>query len=126
MVGAAMYEASNRKAKGDPSQTVFASTEQFRTSYLFLTPDDYDISYAVIVGPERANPVLDGVALTGFELLAEGFGVWRTTLARGKNGAHTLSASFPVGLQAMGYGAFTSYQFPGGLDVKRIAPPPPK
>jgi IgGFc binding protein len=126
MVGAARYEASNRKAKGDPSQTVFASTEQFRTSYLFLTPDDYDISYAVIVGPEAANPVLDGAPVSGFEPLAEGFGVWRVTLARGKNGAHTLSSSLPVGLQAMGYGAFTSYQFPGGLDVKRIAPPPPK
>ena len=124
MVGAARYEASNRKAQGDPSQTVFASTEQFRKSYLFLTPDDYDVSYAVIVGPESATPVLDGVAVTGFEPLAEGFGVWRATLARGNSGAHTLSASFPVGLQAMGYGAFTSYQFPGGLDVKRIAPPP--
>lgn len=126
MVGAARYEASNRKAKGDPSQTVFASTEQFRRSYLFLTPDDYDIGYAVIVGPAGANPVLDGAAITGSEPLAEGFGVWRTTLARGNNGAHTLTSSFPVGLQVMGYGAFTSYQFPGGLDVRRISPPPPK
>ncbi len=126
MVGSTMYEASNQKAKGDPSQTIFASPEQFRTSYLFLTPDDYDVSYAVIVGPAGANPVLDGAAVTDFQPLAEGFGVWRVTLGRGQNGAHTLSSSFPVGLQAMGYGAFTSYQFPGGLDVKRIAPPPTK
>lgn len=126
MVGSTMYEASNRKAQGDPSQTVFASTEQFRDSYLFLTPDDYDVSYAVIVGPKDAAPVLDGASLTTFEPLAEGFGVWRATLGAGANGAHTLTSSLPIGVQAMGYGAFTSYQFPGGLNVKRIAPPPTK
>ena len=126
MVGSTMYEATNPKAKGDPSQTIFASTEQFRTSYLFLTPDDYDVSYAVVVGPESAAPVLDGQPLEDATPLADGFVVWRATLAGGKNGAHTLTSSQPVGVQAMGYGAFTSYQFPGGLNAKRIAPPPTK
>ena len=123
MVGSTMYEANNPKAKGDPSQTIFASTEQFRRSYLFLNPDDYDVSYAVIVGPESAAPVLDGEPLTDGKPLAEGFAVWRATVS---TGSHTLTSTQPVGLQAMGYGAFTSYQFPGGLDAKRIAPPPTK
>jgi hypothetical protein len=126
MVGSSVYEPGNNQAQGDPSQTIFASTEQFRRSYLFLTPDDYDVSYAVIVGPEGAAPMLDGAPVDGYEALAEGLGVWRATLSAGKNGAHTLTSTMPVGLQAMGYGAFTSYQFPGGLNVKMIAPPPTK
>jgi hypothetical protein len=31
----------------------------------------------------------------------------------------------PVGLQVMGYGSYTSYQYPGGLNLGLIAPPPP-
>lgn len=121
MVGSSVYEAANAKAMGDPSQTTFASVEQFRKKYLFLAPDDYQVSYAVVVGPESAAPVLDGKPLTGFTPLAEGFGVWRVTTS---SGAHTVSSSAPVGLQAMGYGAFTSYAFPGGLNIKIISAPP--
>lgn len=125
MVGSSMYEPGNKKAQGDPSETVFASTDQFRKNYLFLTPDDYDVSYAVVVGPADAAPVVDGEPLAGYEELADGLGVWRVTLGPGKGGAHELISTRPVGLQAMGYGAFTSYQYPGGLNVKLIAPPPP-
>ena len=42
----------------------------------------------------------------------------------GSSGAHVLTASAPIGLQVMGYGSFTSYQYPGGLNLKIIAPAP--
>lgn len=122
MVGGTMY-SSGAKAMGDPSQTIFASNEQFRRSYIFLTPDDYDVSYAVIVGPKSAAPVLDDTPLEDFEPLAGEVGVFRAKLP---SGTHTLTSSEPVGLQVMGYGAYTSYQFPGGLNIKMIAAPPPK
>jgi hypothetical protein len=35
-----------------------------------------------------------------------------------------LSASQAVGIQVVGYGSYTSYMYPGGLDLLRIAPPP--
>jgi hypothetical protein len=124
-VGASVYEKPTSKAMGDPDETIFAAVEQFRTSYLFLTPDDYDVSYAVVVGPDNAAPILDGKPLTAFTPLAEGLGVWRATLGAGLGGgAHTLTSDQPVGLQAMGYGAYTSYQYPGGLNIKIISPPP--
>lgn len=44
----------------------------------------------------------------------------------GNNGAHSLSASAPVGIQVIGYGAYTRYQYPGGLDLDATAPPPAK
>jgi hypothetical protein len=119
------YDPSEEDGRGDPSQTSFASTEQFRTSYVFLAPDDYDVSYAVVVGPADADPVLDGSAIGGFEELAAGLGVYRVSLEAKNGGAHTLTSKKPVGLQVMGYGKYTSYAYPGGLDLRLIAPPPP-
>ena len=55
---------------------------------------------------------------------ASGFGVLRIKLGPGNAGAHVLQANNPVGLQVMGYGSYTSYTYPGGLDLKYIAPPP--
>lgn len=124
-VGSSVYDPTGEDPRGDPSQTTFASTEQFRKSYVFLAPDDYDVSYAVIVGPATAKPVVDGMPATGFTAIGGGLGVWRPTLGGGKGGAHTLTSDEPVGLQVMGYGAYTSYQYPGGLNLKLIAPPPP-
>ena len=42
------------------------------------------------------------------------------------NGAHVLVSDKEVGLQVIGYGFATSYQYPGGLNLKGIAPPLPE
>ena len=47
-------------------------------------------------------------------------------LVAGNGGAHVLECTDPVGIQVMGYGAYTSYMYPGGLNLSLIAPPPPK
>ena len=44
----------------------------------------------------------------------------------GQQGAHQLTSDKPVGIQVMGYGQYTSYQYPGGSDLIAIAPPPVK
>jgi hypothetical protein len=64
-------------------------------------------------------------AIGGFEELAAGLGVYRVSLEAKNGGAHTLTSKKPVGLQVMGYGKYTSYAYPGGLDLRLIAPPPP-
>ena len=52
--------------------------------------------------------------------------VQRVSLTPGSNGgAHVLESSAPVGIQVLGYGQYTSYQYPGGLNLDEIAPPPP-
>ena len=129
--GASVYGAifSSGGSESDPSQTVLASVEQFRLKYLFLAPTDYDESYADIVGTSDSAPVLDGKAVSAtFAMTGTGpYGVWRVTLDGGPNGdgAHTLTSDKPVGLQVVGYGANTSYQYPGGLNLNQIAPSPP-
>lgn len=127
--GSTVYGLGGSNSKGDPSESVVASVEQFRVKYLFLAPNDYTESYADIVGPADAAPVVDGTAVTAaFSAIGSGpYGVWRVKLGAGpkSDGAHTLTSTQPVGLQVVGYGDYTSYQYPGGLNLNLIAPSPP-
>jgi hypothetical protein len=113
--------------QGDPDQSLIASVEQYRTKYVFLAPTDYQESYVVVVAPMGASVTLDGTVVSGgpTPVGSNGFGVLRLKLGPGQAGAHVLTATQPVGIQVMGYGAYTSYQYPGGLNLKKIAPPPP-
>ena len=94
--------------------------------YVFLAPSDYDVSFVDIVMPLTAQVTLDGAPLAvAPTALSSGYGVARVPLSLGNNGAHLLEASEPVGIQVVGYGRYTSYQYPGGLNLRAIAPPPP-
>ncbi|AUX38974.1 hypothetical protein SOCE26_003560 [Sorangium cellulosum] len=111
--------------KGDPSQTFIVAVEQYRQKYVFLAPPDYDESYVDIIQPPGATILLDGEeVLDTFRRISADFGVVRVKLGPGNAGAHVLTATLPVGIQVLGYGSYTSYNYPGGLNLKLIAPPP--
>jgi hypothetical protein len=117
----------NTTRRGDPSQSNVTAVEQFRHKYVFLAPLDYPVSFVDVIQPMNAQVDLDGAPAAG-ELTAigsSGYGVRRVPLGDGKDGAHVLTADQPVGIQVMGYGRYTSYQYPGGLNLEAIAPPPP-
>jgi hypothetical protein len=110
---------------GDPSMSLMVAVEQYRKSYLFLAPDDYVVSFVDIVAPPTAKIKVDGNELTEpIVAVSGGFGVARVKLGAGASGAHTLTSDVPVGIQVMGYGENTSYQYPGGLNLGQITPPP--
>jgi hypothetical protein len=113
--------------EGDPSQSLMASVEQYRTKYVFLAPSDYDMNLIDVVVPSGTEMVLDGKTVDwGVETpIADGYNVWRLDLAGSNRSAHVLEATTGVGVQVLGYGLFTSYQYPAGLNLKQIAPPPP-
>jgi hypothetical protein len=112
--------------QGDPDQSMATAVAQYRTKYVFLAPTDYDVSYAVVIAPAGTTISIDGTPATETPtpIGATGFGVMRIQLGEGNGGAHLLTASLPVGLQVMGYGAYTSYTYPGGSGLAYIAPPP--
>ncbi len=113
--------------KGDPAMSFSTSSEQYRRKYIFLAPMDYDVSYADVVIPDGTAVKIDGVNVpAGTKIGATGYSIARVKLGAGKSGAHELVSSKPVGLQVMGYGSYTSYQYPGGLNLTAIAEPPPK
>lgn len=116
----------NIDGKGDPSLSLMTAVEQYRVKYVFLAPLNYDVSYADVVMPLDATLTLDGAPVIATpQTIGSGYGVARLPLGAGKDGAHVLVASKPVGLQVLGYGRYTSYQYPGGMNLKAIAPPPP-
>jgi len=121
-VGQQLADAGKPNGVGDPAQTQFAAVEQFRTKYIFLTPDDYLTAYADIVAPSGAKITIDGDPVTAMPkaLGGTGYDVLRVKLGLGAGGAHDMESDAPVGLQVIGYGVATSYQFPGGLNLKRI------
>ncbi len=112
--------------QGDPDQSIVVAVKQYRAQYVFLAPTDYEENYAVIIAPKGTSISLDGAPVTTAltPVGSNGFGVIRIPLAAGNAGAHVLTASHPVGLEVSGYGASTSYMYPGGLDLQLIAPPP--
>lgn len=128
-VGANMIDPGlpTNQQKGDPAMSLMTSLEQFRTKYVFLAPSDYDVSFIDVVQPVGAELTLDGVKVAADVVpLSSGYGVARIQLGPGNAGAHVLTSTEPVGLQVIGYGTYTSYQYPGGLNLSEIAIAPPK
>jgi hypothetical protein len=105
---------------------MMVAVPQYRTKYVFLAPTDYQENYLVVSAPTGAVVSLDGtnVTATPAPVGSTGFGILRVPLGPGQAGAHVLTSTQPVGIQVMGYGAYTSYQYPGGLDLVHISPPP--
>jgi hypothetical protein len=118
---------ANNMAEGDPSESIAIAVEQYRIKYIFLAPTDYDQNYVDIVSPGGATMTLDGAAVAAAPqaIGSSTFKVSRVHLGAGNNGAHVLTSTVPVGIQVLGYGLYTSYQYPGGLNLDLIAPPPP-
>lgn len=123
MLGGAIL--SPLQGLGDPAASSSTAVEQYRSKYVFLAPDDYPTSYVDVVMPAGANVLVDGMAVPAAAAISSGFGVSRVKLGAGAQGAHLLISDKPVGIQVMGYGKYTSYQYPGGSNLQAIAPPPP-
>ena len=115
------------QSQGDPSLSFMVAVPQFRDKYLFLAPTDYPTNFADVVMPDGTTLMLDGAAVTaGVSFVGGGFSVVRIPLPDGSSkGAHTLTGTAPFGIQVVGYGTATSYQYPGGLDLKVISDAPP-
>ncbi len=128
-LGAAIVDPTRDfDAKGDPSMSFPTAVEQYRDSYIFLAPTDYDVNVVDVIFPPAAESSLelDGAQLPGTAATISGSGymIKRVRLASTAGGTHTITANAPIGIQVIGYGSYTSYQYPGGLNLKHIAPPP--
>ncbi len=106
---------------GDPAMAIAVTSQQFRSSYLFHAPTNYESNFVNVVAPHGAAVTLDGAAVTGFTAIgASGFDVARVQLGNVNGGNHQISSSVPVGITVYGYGQYTSYWYPGGLNLGDI------
>ena len=112
--------------KGDPSQSQATAIEQWRLKYIFIAPSDYAVSYVDVIQPMDATIIIDGSSgIAPVKIGTSTFGVARIKLSSGAGGVHVILGDKPFGIQVMGYAPYTSYQYPGGLGLTAIAPPPP-
>jgi hypothetical protein len=114
--------------RGDPSHTMMVAPEQFRKEYTFLAPADFVDSYADVIVPAGAELTLDGAVLSAPQEAIAGseWAIVRAKLDPAGGGVHTISTTDDrgLGLQVAGFGNATSFYYPGGLNLKLIAPPP--
>jgi len=53
----------NEYPGGDPAILTVPPTDQYRSEYVFLTPDQYAFDYVIVTGPAEAVVLLDGMLL---------------------------------------------------------------
>jgi hypothetical protein len=121
MVSEFMLGQSAGGGIGDPAITMAVAVQQYRTTYLFHAPTNYTTNFVNITAPTGATVTLDGGAVAGFTAIgATGYSVARVQLPNGANGNHTISSPSPFGITVYGYGQYTSYWYPGGLNLSDI------
>jgi hypothetical protein len=103
---------------GDPAMALGVPVEQYRTDYTFLAPGSYVSNYLTVIHKIGAYPTLDGTTVVGDTV--EITDVWaRTNLAIGA-GIHYIESDLPFAITVYGVGNYTSYMYPGGLDLKTV------
>ncbi|MBW2276197.1 MAG: IgGFc-binding protein, partial [Deltaproteobacteria bacterium] len=106
---------------GDPAMAQAVATDQYRSSYLFHAPANYETNYVNIVAPGGAEVQLDGATVSGFVPVGDsGWDVARVELDNSGDGNHFAESDEPFGVSVYGYGWCTSYWYPGGLDLDEI------
>ena len=108
---------------GDPAMTLAVPVEQFRTQYMFHAPTNYESNYVDVTAPVGAQVMLDGAPLSFNPIGATGFALARVnplSAGPGNDGNHSIQGNMAFGITVYGYGQYTSYWYPGGLDLNTI------
>lgn len=107
--------------RGDPAFTLAVPIQQYRQDYLFHAPTNYELNFVNITAPTGATVNLDSAPVTNFTAIGTtGYGIARVMLSNAGNGNHSISAAMPVGISVYGYGQYTSYWYPGGLNLEEL------
>lgn len=108
---------------GDPAMALAVPVEQFRTSYLFHAPANYESNYVDVTAPMGETVMLDGAPLAFTPIGSTGFGfvrVYPLSAGPANDGNHSITGSAAFGITVYGYGQYTSYWYPGGLNLTDI------
>ncbi len=116
---------------GDPDMLLFPPYQQYRESYVFLTPSTFSADYVVVSAPVGTQVLLDGRDINGdefdplcnYEMAGDIDGTtYQAITCPVSDGAHTVDATMPVGIMVYGYYNVGSYGYVGGSDLERINP----
>lgn len=103
---------------GDPAMALGVPVEQYRTDYTFLAPNTYVHNYLTVIHKIGAYPTLDGLPITGqtVEINDE----YARTNLEIDAGIHGIESPEPFAITVYGVGQYTSYMYPGGLDLRNV------
>lgn len=112
------FGTSGLRSEGDPGMSLGIPQEQWRERYTFLAPDTFPDNTVIVIATENQAIVLDGQLVTGFRTI-EGtpMSAARIHIERGQ---HAIEATSTFGIVVYGYALYTSYIYPGGLDLRDI------
>lgn len=115
-------QAAVPSGAGDPSMTLAVPVAQYRREYTFTASTTYDANFINVISPIGSQITLDGALLSGEarDVGTTDYHVVRARLPEQGSGAHHIESDAPFGLVVYGYGRYTSYMYPGGLDLDRI------
>ena len=122
LVGHAEVPASGSTPLGDPSQTVVVPTSRFLRTYAFATPPGYETQGLVVIASTGTEVRVNDkpVAFDQFEAVgASGMSVARVTVH--PNTRYRVEGDQPLGLQLYGFGEFTSFMLPLGIDLRPVS-----
>lgn len=105
---------------GDPAMVLEVPTRQYRSDYVFVVPSTYTTSFLQAVGPTGTTLLIDGAPWSASREFIEST-TWTVHRARVTPGTHRINSSDgrPFGIKVIGIAAYTSYMYPGGLDLAR-------
>jgi hypothetical protein len=124
---------------GDPSFVLLPPVEQYRSDYVFLTPDKYSFDFVMAIVPTGAPVALDGHLVDGSRCeigRLPGYDVYRCQLSYPKidpaapttpvspgiqnDGVHRVTSDGPIGVIALGWDSFVSYGYAAGTQLEAI------
>ena len=106
---------------GDPAMALAVATEQYRSKYLIHAPLSYDTNFANVTAPMDAKVTMDGAPIPALTAIGgTGFGVARMAVPDNADGNHDFVGDKAFGVTIYGYGQYTSYWYPGGLDLEAL------
>ena len=104
---------------GDPSMTVSVAKDQYRDTYQFTAPNNYQINWATVIAANNTTVKIDNVAIGGWTAIGvTGYSFAYVQLSNQQSN-HVATGNGPFGIEVYGYGSYTSYWYPGGLNLKR-------
>ncbi len=120
MLGMFLASAEAADGQGDPSFTLIPPSEQFRESYVFLTPNEFERDTLTIIRRLGDEVVLDEEPVdTSWHALVGD--QWEVGHVEVIDGPHTVTGARGFGIIATGYDEEVSYAFAGGLYLEKFA-----
>jgi len=129
------YWTESYDEMGDPAFGLVVPEAQYRNEYSFITPESMTVNYvnviALIQTDGNGTITLDGQVIPWADFAAHpigdtGYGIVKIDVtSTGTNGAHIIYSSsdaITFGIEVYGFASYTSYLYPGGLDLEYINP----